>query len=136
MALFGYPALKIEFDDAVGGGLQIISQYVTAINGYMVEQILEETTGAGVASDTWAAVGFEQKQEITLSGPYDDTGNGLVNLTLNKEGELRTLKLTFDMVGATDTREVETLIRTTSRNPSRGAFHQYEVVLRPTGAVT
>ena len=70
-----------------------------------------------------------------LSGPYDDQSNSLVQLTLDGEGELRSLKLTFDMATASDTREVECLIRTTERAPSRGAFTKYEIVLRPTGAV-
>jgi hypothetical protein len=136
MALQGFPALKIEIDASVGGALTDISAYVTEINGYTVEQVLEELTAAGDASDRWGVVGFEQKSEIVLTGPYDDQANSLVNLTLNKEGELRSFKLTFDDPGASDTREVECLIRTTERAPSRGALHKYTVTLRPTGAVT
>lgn len=135
MPLEGFPDLKIEIDNTVAGALTDISAYVTTINGYTVEQILEELSSAGDATDRWAAVGFEQKSEIVLAGPYDDQANSLVALTLDGEGEVRTLKLTFD-VAAADTREVETIIRQTSRNPSRGAFHQYELTLRPTGAVT
>ncbi len=136
MALQGFPALKIEIDASVGGALTDISAYVTEINGYTIEQVLEELTSAGDASDRWAAVGFEQKSEIVLTGPYDDQANSLVNLTLNGEGQLRSFKLTFDDPGASDTREVECLIRMTSRNPSRGAFHAYVLTLRPTGAVS
>jgi hypothetical protein len=136
MALQGFPALKIEIDASVGGALTDISAYVMEINGYAVEQVLEELTSAGDASDRWAAVGFEQKSEIVLTGPYDDQANSLVALTLDGEGELRTLKLTFDDPGASDTRQVETLIKSTSRNPKRGAFHAYVLTLRPTGAVT
>ena len=136
MALRGYPALKIEIDASVGGALTDISAYVTEINGYTVEQVLEEISAAGDATDRWAAVGFEQKSEIVLSGPYDDQSNSLVQLTLDGEGELRSLKLTFDMATASDTREVECLIRTTERAPSRGAFTKYTVTLRPTGAIT
>ena len=135
MPLEGFPDLKIEIDASVGGALVDISAYVTEINSYTVEQILEELTSAGDATDRWDAVGFEQKSEITLSGPYDDQANSLVTLTLDKEGELRTFKLTFD-TGASDTRQVECLIKSTERAPSRGAFHKYTIVLRPTGAVT
>lgn len=135
MALSGFPDLKIELDASVGGALTDISAYVTEINGYTVEQVLEELTAAGDATDRWAKVGFEQKSEIVLTGPYDDQANSLVALTLDGEGETRTLKLTFD-AGATDTRQVETIIRSTQRNPSRGAFHGYVLTLRPTGAVT
>ncbi len=136
MALQGFPALKIEIDASVGGALTDISAYVTEINGYTVEQILEELTSAGDASDRWGVVGFEQKSEIVLTGPYDDQANSLVALTIDGEGELRSFQLTFDDPGASDTRAVECLIRMTSRNPSRGALHQYVLTLRPTGAVT
>ena len=136
MTLRGYPALKIEIDASVGGALTDISAYVTEINGFTVEQVLEEISAAGDATDRWAAVGFEQKSEIVLSGPYDDQSNSLVALTLDGEGELRSLKLTFDMATASDTREVECLIRTTERAPSRGAFTKYTLTLRPTGAIT
>ncbi len=133
--LEGFPDLKIEIDASVGGALTDISAYVTEINGYTVEKILEELTSAGDATDRWASTGIEQKSEIVLTGPYDDQANSLVALTLDGEGEQRTLKLTFDALAA-DTRQVECLIRMTSRNPSRGAFHQYVLTLRPTGAVT
>ena len=135
MPLEGFPDLKIELDASVGGALTDISAYVTEINGYTVEQILEELSAAGDATDRWAAVGFEQKSEIVLSGPYDDQANSLVAITLDGEGGLRTLKLTFD-AAASDTRQVECLIRSTERAPSRGAFHKYTLTLRPTGAVT
>lgn len=135
MALFGFPKLKIELDN-VGSAAQDISAYVTTINGYTVEQILEELSAAGDATDRWAAVGFEQKSEIVLAGPYDDTANKLVAITKDVEGSTRTFKLTFDVGTDADTRQVEAIIRTTSRNPARAAFTQYEVTLRPTGAVT
>ena len=135
MGLEAFPDLKIEIDDAVAGSLVDISAYVTEIGSYTVEKIVEEITAAGDDSDRWASTGIEQKSEITLKGPYDDQANSLVLLTKNKEGEVRTLKLTFDN-SAADTRQVECIIRTTDRAPTRGAFHGYTVTLRPTGAVT
>ena len=135
MPLEGFPDLKIEIDDTVGGALKDISAYVTEIGNYTVEEILEELTSAGDSTDRWAATGIEQKSEITLKGPYDDQANSLVALTLDGEGELRTLKLTFD-AAASDTRQVECLIKSTERAPTRGAFHGYAITLRPTGAVT
>ena len=135
MALQGFPALKIELDDDADA-LKDISAFVTEIGGYTVEQLLEELSSAGDATDRWAKVGFEQKSEITISGPYDDQADSLVTITKNGEGDTRTLKLTFDDPGTSDVRTVETLIRSTERAPTRGAFHKYSVVLRPTGAVT
>ena len=99
MPLEGFPDLKIEFDTAVPV-LTNISAYVTEMNGYTIEQVLEELTSAGDATDRWAAVGFQQKSEITLAGPYDDTAGGLVALTIGQEGATRTLQITFDLGAA------------------------------------
>ena len=134
MPLEGYPDLKIELDNN-SDALKDISLYVTEINGYTVEQLLEELSAAGDSTDRWGVVGFEQKAEITISGPYDDQADSLVAITLDGEGDTRTLKLTFD-VGASDTRQVECIIKSTERAPSRGAFTKFTIVLRPTGAVT
>lgn len=135
MAEFGYPDLTIELDDD-GGTLQDISSFVTSINGWTKEQIIEELTGAGDDTDRWAAIGFEMKQPVTLTGPYDDTSDGLVDLTKGAGGATRTLQLTFDGATAADVETVECIIQTISRNPSRGALTAYEVTLRPTGAIT
>lgn len=135
MAKFGFPLLKIELDKAVGGALEDISNFVTAINGYSIEAICEEITGAGQADDAWGYIGFIQKALVELTGPYDNTADKLVMSTMDKEGEIRTLKLTFDTGVNADTREVETIINKTDRNPARGTFHEYKLTLRPTGAV-
>ena len=134
MGLEGFPDLKVELDNN-SDALKDISAFVTEIGPYTVEELLEELSSAGDATDRWAAVGFEQKSEITISGPYDDQADGLVAITLDGEGDTRTLKLTFD-AGVSDTRQVECIIKSTSRAPSRGAFHKYTIVLQPTGAIT
>lgn len=135
MAKFGFPKLKIELDKSVAGALEDISAFVTSINGYSIEAILEEITAAGDAGDAWDFTGFTQKALIELTGPYDNTADKLVESTRDKEGEVRTLKLTFDEGTNADTREVETIINKTDRSPARGTFHEYKVTLRPTGAV-
>jgi hypothetical protein len=130
-----YVNLKIELDDD-GGVAQDISQYVTSINGWNVERLLEDITGAGEDTDKWGAIGFEQKNEVELTGPYNDASDGLVALTKgwNDDSE-RTLTLTFDDAES-DSKTVEVLLSRIQRNPARGAFHTYIVSLRPTGDVT
>ena len=136
MANFAFPDLKVELDDGVPT-LRDISQFVTAINGYSKERIVEEVTGAGDSTDRWKGIGFEAKAEIELSGPYDDTANGMLAITKgwNDDSE-RTLKLTFDGATALDVEIVECLLKRAQRNPARGQFHQYIVTLQPTGAIT
>ncbi len=136
MANFAFPDLKIELDDS-GGTPQDISAFVTTINGWSKERIVEETTGAGDTTDKWKGIGFEQKGELELAGPYDDTALGMLAITKgwNDDSE-RTIKLTFDDPTAADVEIVECLLKRTQRNPVRGVFHQWIVTLQPTGAIT
>lgn len=136
MAKFAYPDLKIELDNATPA-LQDISAYVTAINGWTKERIVEEITGAGDANDRHADIGFLQKNEVELTGPYDNTADGLLDIVKNwTDGSERTLQLTFDGATAADVETVECLLVRVQRNPTRGGFTQVVVTLRPTGAIT
>ena len=135
MAKASFVDLKIELDNG-SGSLKDISRFVTSINGWNVERILEEITGAGDATDRWAAIGFLQKNEVELTGPYDDEADGLVALTKSWDDDSeRTLKLTFD-AAESDSAQVEVLLTKVQRNPARGQFHSYVVTLRPTGDIT
>lgn len=133
MTKAAYPNLTIELDDDADA-LQDISQYVTSINGWTKERLVEELTGAGESDDRWGAIGFLQKNEVELTGPYDDTANGLVALVNAwTDDSERTLKFTW-LTGTSES--VEVLLRSVAINPSRGAFHSYVVTLRPTGAIS
>lgn len=137
MGLFGYPQLKIELDVTTGGALTDISRYVTTINGWTKERLLEELTGAGETTDRWGDIGFVKKSDVDLAGPYDDTAAGLVAITRAwNDGAERTLKLTFDMGTAADTQTVECLLSKVDRKPSRGQATQWSATLKPTGAIT
>ncbi len=136
MAKFAYPDLKIELDNATPA-LQDISAYVTSINGWSKERLVEDVTGAGDTTDRHAALGFLQKGEVELSGPYDNTAEGLLDiLKAWSDDSERTLQLTFDGATAADVETVECLLMGFERNPSRGAFTQVVAKLRPTGAIT
>lgn len=136
MAQFGFPDLKIELDVSEGGALGDISAYVTSINGWSREALLEEITAAGDNDDRWGKVGLLQKSDVVLTGPYDNTASKLVAITKGAEGEQRTLQLTFDGATAADVESVETFINKVERNPSKGALHAYVVTLKPTGAIS
>ncbi len=136
MALKGFPNLKIELDDNTGAALQDISAYVTTINGYTPEQILEEITAAGDADERWAVVGFNRLEPIVLTGPYDNTADGLWDVTRDTPATARRIKFTFDMPGAADTKQIATFIRSQKIGMERASLHAVEVTLQPTGAVT
>ncbi len=134
MPLEGFPDLVIDFDDEVPV-LQDISAYVTTINGWTKEQILEELTAAGDVDERWAVVGLNRVEPIVLTGPYDDAANGLYDCVKTNPHLIRTIQFTFD-VGVADVQKIESYIRSVSVNPARGAFHAVVVTLQPTGAVT
>lgn len=135
MATFGFPALKIELDDNTGAALQIISQYVTTINGWKKSQILEELTAAGDDDERWGVVGLGKVDPIVLTGPYDDTADGLFDVTKDTWATARTLQFTFDDPGVVDVQNIETYIESVEVKPERGKLHAVIVTLQPTGAV-
>ena len=91
-------------------------------------------TAGGEGGDRHAPGGLQTKAPVTVSGPYDEVANGLVDVVATSKGSIRTLLLSFD--AAATTIEVECYIKSTSTKPTRGALTQYEVVLQPTGAIT
>ena len=135
MPTYGYPDLKVELDNNADA-LQNISAWVESINGWTLEALTEELTAAGDATDRWGSVGFTSKEEVVLEGRIDTTANSLYMLTKGAEGDTRTLKLTFDGVGATDVQTVECIISKTERKPERRTITKFIVTLRPNGAVT
>lgn len=135
MVTKAYKDLRIMLDKATVA--KNISAYVTSINGWSQERLLEELTAAGDTTDRWGALGFTQKSEVVLTGPYDDATDGLVDIAKNwTDDSQQTLQLTFDMPGAADIRNVECLLKKFERNPKRGALHECIVTLQPTGAIT
>ena len=131
-ARYGFPDLKIEFDET-GGALTDMSTYVDTIGGQSKEKVLEEITAAGDNDERWASVGLNRHGEITLGGKYDDTATTGPEVIFNSVGDTRSLKFTF---GGTKTFLIETIIKSFSVGMSQGALDTYEVVLRPTGAST
>ena len=133
MAIHGFPNFEISLDDEAPA-LKDIAAYVTGFSGWDLEELLEEITAASDSDDRHAPVGLQTKAPVTVSGPYDDVTDGLVDVTATTKGQIRTLLISFD--GGSTTIEVECYIKSTSTKPSRGTLHVYEVVLQPTGAIT
>jgi len=132
MAKASYKDLTISLDYATAA--KDISAYVTSINGWSIERLIEEVTAAGDSDDKWASVGITQKSEVVLTGPYDDTTYGLYDTAKDwTDGSEQTLTLAFV---SGDSISVECLLSKLEINPSRGAFHAVVVTLRPTGAIS
>lgn len=132
MTLRGYPGFQISLDDEVPA-LKNISAFVTEFSGLNLEEVLEELTAASDSEDRYAPVGLQKKEPITISGPYDDVADGLVDVTKTSKGSIRTLTLSFD--GAATTATVEVYIKSVNTRPTRGGFTMIDVVVQPTGAL-
>lgn len=134
MANYGPNSIVIAFDDS-GGTPQTMTQYVREINGVKISAILTESQSFG---DTWfeaLAVGISRMDDIVMRGFYDDTASTGPNALFIAIGNTttRTWKITY---GSTKTTTVETIIVSYERIVKLQELTMYEVVLRPTGAVT
>lgn len=138
MAKYGSNSIVVEYDNS-GGTLQDITQHVLELSSVDIEIVLEESHAFG---DSWVeslAVGLRKLADITLKGMYDDAASPAPDalfqgaIPTGPASATRTLKITF---GGTKTVSVETHVMKYSRQPKRGEITKYEVVLRPTGAVT
>ncbi len=139
MANYGSANVRIDFDDSAGTP-QDMSQYITEMNEMSIEAVLEEshTFGDGWAEAAYAK--FRKAGDITLGGFYNDAASTGPDAVFNDPGCVagpaggtRTFKTTW---GGTKTTSVETIIMSYKRIPVRGQLTKFQVVLRPTGAVT
>ena len=130
MALYGFPNLTLSLDDETNN-LRDISAYVTQINGWTKEQVLEELTAAGDDDERWGVVGLSGASPVVLSGPYDDTANGLYDCSWMAWETARTFRITLDAA-----QNIETYIESVEIVEERGKLAQVIVTLQPTGAVT
>ena len=134
MAVYGPDDIIIAFDDS-GGTPQTMTQYVLEMSGVDREALLMQTNSFGDTSEEWTAVGVTKVGEITLKGIFDDTASTGPNAIFIAIGNTTTRTLTITW-GSTKTTAVECIIKSYRRMPRLGETTQYEVVLRPTGAVT
>ncbi len=133
MTRYGYPDLKVEFDNS-GGALQDMSAFIMDTPpSFDREAILEEITAAGDADEAHAKVGLNKVNTLDLGGAFDDQATTGPDDIFNAIGDTRSLKITW---GGTKTSEVECLIKNYVRKAVRGALTLFTVTLQPTGAVT
>lgn len=133
MTRYGYPDVKIEFDNS-SDALQDMSQYIMDTPpSFDREALIEEITAAGDADEAHAKVGLNKVAPITMGGAFDDQATTGPDAIFNAIGDTRTLKVTW---GGSKTSSVETIITNYVRNASRGELTKFTVTVQPTGAVT
>ena len=114
-----------------------LSNYITEWSGWNQMAVLQESHAFGDAWKEQAYSGFNQADDITIKGFYDDvaaTGPHAIFGTLSMLGGERSIKMSFGTTNAYIKTDV--LIRSYNRIPTRGELTRYEVVLAPTGTPT
>ena len=130
---YGWDDLRIDFDDS-GGTPQNMSAYIKSFNGLGVNAVLEECTPAGASWEVNDYAGSKNADEITIQGWYDDTAAVGPKVIFDAIGAgPRTFKVTY---GSTKYSSVETYIKAYNDQPARKGITMFNVILRPTGAVS
>ena len=137
MARVGSDVMAILITSASAtGAFHDISAYVTEINGFLIEALLEEGTAF---SDAWPRqfyTGIRQVGDITINGFYDDvaaSGPHALFGGLTQLGAERVMKLKFGTTN--EYPKFDFLIKSYTRDPERKALTKYSAVFVPTGAV-
>lgn len=132
MPVYGSDDTRIDVDNAAGT-LVNMTAYITEVNGFGVEAVLEESTPFGVAWEESLYSGVKMVGDIEFTGFYDDTATTGPDVIFNALGATRTVKFTW---GSTKTSSVEAIIRKYERIAKVKTTTKYKVTLKPTGAVT
>lgn len=132
MSKYGSDDTRIDVDNS-SGTLQNMTAYITEINGFAVEAVLEESTPFGVAWEESLYSGVKMVGDIEITGFYDDTASTGPDVIFNALGDTRTVKITW---GSTKTSSVEGIIKKYERIAKVKETTKYKVTFKPTGAVT
>lgn len=133
MATYGFDDLTVKIDVTVGGALTSLNAYVTEVDAFGIEAVLEDSHTAG---DSWVEklfTGLKQANEFSIKGFYDDTASTGPDAMLVGIGEVRSFQFTW---GGSKTSDFECIIQKYERMPARGENTKFSATLVPTGAVT
>lgn len=142
MARVGSNVIAIRVTTASStGSFHNISDYVREISGLNVEAMLTESHAFGDAWVEQSYVGVNQIADITLSGFHDDSSGAATSNSphalfgaIAALGTERVVKLNLGTTN--EYPKFDVLIQSYSRTPAVGELTAFEVVLRPTGAMT
>lgn len=136
MAKTDFVQTVVMVSSASGGSATIdMTQYITAINGFKVNAMNQETHTMG---DAWVEkmyTGVRSGDDITISGFYDDATSGphaYFGHTTDIGAE-RKMSIRF---ATADSVVFQYLQLSYSRKPVRNELTAYEMVCSPTGAIT
>ena len=126
MTKYGSPELEITVST------KDLHPYITDIGNFNIEALTEEGHTFG---DDWVKhlfTGIKKGNDLTLSGFYDDETDGPDDV-LSNVGSTVPVVIKW---GGTKMSSFDALIKSYSRNPSRGELTKFSSTLVPTGEVT
>ena len=136
----GSSEVTIGYDDAPGGSLRQIENFVTSITGVKVESGMENTHAFGDAWEESTPTGVRKVAPITVGGFFDDTATTgphtvlrVVDGDVDPNGSTRTLTIVF---GNSKTFTVETRLVSYEVVGKNGNLTEFQAVIQPTGQGT
>lgn len=136
----GSAEVTIGYDDAPGGSLRQIENFVTSLSGIKVESETQLTHAFGDAWEESTPTGVRKVPPITIGGFFDDTATTgphtvlrVVDGDVDPNGTTRTLTVVF---GNSKTFTVETRLTSYEVLGKNGKLTEFVAVIQPTGAGT
>jgi hypothetical protein len=137
MAKHGAPEIIISLDDAPGGTLTPITQYVRGDIKLKIQAQLQASHPFGVAWDESTPTGHGTVDDITLQGLFDDAIWAIVKVTAgdrSPSGATRTFQVEWVGGSPAEVDRVECRLLSSERTGKAPGLTEYVTVLRPTGA--
>ena len=128
--------IKVTTSSATGS-FHDLAQYITDFSGL---EILADLVESHTFGDAWVEqsyTGFKRVGDITLSGFYDDVAASGPHAIFGQSSDLgaeRVMKINLGTTNAYP--KFDFLVASYKRMPTRGELTRYEVVIKPTGALT
>lgn len=137
MSMYGSTSVVIGYDDAPGGTLRTITNYVREIGGVKIEATQASTEAFG---DVWAEhtpTGNKKVPPISIKGYFDDTATSGPHAVFKDPDDSptdSTRSLSVNFGGATATGETRLVsYEVIGKN---GNLTEYEAMVQVTGALT
>lgn len=137
MAKFGSNSVTVSYDDS-GGTPQVVTDYITTMNGVEIEAITEPTTAFGDSWEEHTPVGVSKVAPIVVGGFYDDTavsGPHVVFRALDTSPSAATRTLAIAFGGTNGTATVETRCSKYKITGKVAGLTMFEATLQPTGSL-
>ena len=137
MAKFGSSSVTVTFDDSAAAP-QVVTQYITEMNGIEIEAVTDPTHAFGDAWEEHTGTGMSKVAPVQLKGFYDDTatsGPHVVFRAVDTAPAAATRTLAVAFGGTNGTATVECRCVKYKITGKVGKLTEFEATLQPTGSL-